>query len=132
MSNLSRPLRPNRLGHVLAVAAMLLLAGCASYQAKDSSPTAQDRLQVDLSSCKAEAASTNERADWPLKGIFVGALLGAASGANWAWQGWSGEGAWIGAAVGAGVGFVVGLGSSTVERNKAVSQCMKQRGYRAS
>lgn len=44
-------------------------------------------------------------------------------------QSWSGEGARIGAAAGAGVGFVLGLGASTVGYNKSVSQCMEQRGY---
>ena len=126
------PFRFPRIFHrsgIFAVAAVILLAGCSSYQSKGGTPAAQNNLRQDLSSCRDYAASINTLADRPLEGIFAGAVLGAATGVNWAWRGWSGEGAWIGAAAGASVGFILGLGSSTVEYNKVVSRCMEQRGY---
>ena len=110
------------------LAACLLGAGCANYQAHDNLPASQESFQSDLARCR-EYAVPNTHGNGPIEGLIYGALIGAAHGATIGGHGLSGEVALIGTAAGASIGFVLGLGEYAFEYNRSVNQCMGQHGY---
>ena len=115
---------------LIAILAVVALAGCANYRPRDDSPDFRARLDHDIAQCRAQAEGDKYVAAGTMVGTLLGALYGAVHGAAaGAGAGSSAEGALFGAAAGAGLGFIVGLGASSVKYNETVARCMESRGH---